>query len=153
MQLRIKLCNMKVYILIFLVPLISTNLAKSQSLDWQSGTNWRLYDTLPPNRTFNMDSLKTYRYINLDQQSIRQYLENDTLLPIDRTKGGVIWMGFYRVSCEFPDSTRILIVSKYGGFFADLATKRYYQIQMSNISDWNAYIDNKFSDLHKNISP
>jgi hypothetical protein len=153
MQLRTNPYNMKVYILILLMPLISPNVAKPQAIDWQAGANWRLYDTLPPERTFNIDSINTYRYIDLNQQAMRKYLENDTLLATDRTKGGVIWMGFYRVSCEFPDTTRILIVSKYGGFFADLATKRYYQIQMSNIPDWNAYIDNKFSDLHKNISP
>jgi hypothetical protein len=144
---------MKVYVLVLLVTLISSHLAKAQAIDWQVGSNWRLYDTLPQKRTFSIDSINTYRYIELDRQSMLQYLENDTLVSIDRTKGGVIWMGFYRVSCKFPDTTRVLIVSKYGGFFADLATKRYYQIQMSNVSDWNAYIDNKFSDLHKNISP
>ena len=144
---------MKLYISILILALISPNLAKPQTIDWQAGSNWRLYDTLASGRTFTLDSLDAYHYIALDRQVVRQYLQNDTLLPTNRTKGGVVWMGFYRVSCKFPDTTRILIVSKYGGFFADLATKRYYQIQMSNVGDWNTYINDKFSELHKKISP
>lgn len=148
-----KHCTMKVRFLVLLISMFLSGAGKSQGIDWEAGSNWRLYDTLSPQREFSPDSLNAYRYIELDQQSMLQYLKNDTLLPIERTKGGVIWMGFYRLSCKFPDTTRILIVSKYGGFFADLATKRYYQIQMSNVSDWTGYINDKFSELHKNNSP
>lgn len=144
---------MRVYLIISLASLLSPTFAVAQAIDWQAGTNWRLYDTLPPTQNFNKDSVEQYRFVGLDDQSMCQFLQHDTLLPIERTKDGVVWMGFFRVSCNIQKKTRILIVSKYGGFFADLETKRYYTIPLANVSNWNDYIDSKFSDLHKNISP
>jgi|SRR6185437_2842916 len=142
---------MRLNLVILLICLSVPMIGMSQTMDWQQASNWRLYDTIGSADHFTIDSLNNYRYINLDQASMRGFLINDSLLPSERTKNAV-WMGFYRVSCRIADKTKILIVSRYGGFFADLATRQYYQIPISQISDWNAYLDTQFSDLHKSTA-
>jgi hypothetical protein len=130
---------------------IVLNRAYTQNIEWQNATNWRLFDTISRSNRFNKDSLNFYRYALLDNLTMQRLLTNTDTLP--STAQGAAWMGFYRISCTIHDTTRLLFVSKYGGFFADVDTKQYFQIPIDNVREWNAYFDSKFSELHKNLGP
>ena len=86
-----------------------------QTEKWNNTTKWKLYSTSPRNLdTLSKDSLSTYPSVELNKDTIGQFLSTATPIPSERTIDA-IWMGIYWVSYQVNQSIYILKVSKYGG--------------------------------------
>ncbi len=118
----------------------------SQLLNWEKASSWLMYDTIGRERTFQKDSLSYYRSARMNDDTMKYYLSDVSPVPIEKTKG-VVWMGYYRVSCQLLDTTRVLLISRYGGFFADLSTKVYYEIPVAERASWYEYFNQTFGSI------
>jgi hypothetical protein len=115
-----------------------------QTAKWNNTTKWKLYSTSPRNLdTLSKDSLSTYSFVELNKDTIGQFLSTATTIPRERTIGAV-WMGApYWVSYEAGGSVYILKVSTYGGFFVDGNDGLYYELPMAERRPWLNYFSHQ----------
>ena len=114
----------------------------SQSVDWQKASHWKLYQMRGKNGLrYSVDTLSNFKYINLNEDTIHYLLKDVQLWPLQEYS---LWMGQFEVSCEDNTGiTRKLEISKYGGFFFDDTSKRYYQVKEESRNNWNNYFQNQ----------
>jgi hypothetical protein len=115
-----------------------------QNSKWSNASKWKLYSTFPRNLdTLSKDSLSTYPSIELNNDTIAQFLCTAALIPKERTIGAV-WMGApYWVSYEAGGSVHTLKVSTYGGFFIDGNDGLYYELTMAQRRPWIDYFSHQ----------
>jgi len=114
---------------------------------FERSKDWRLYDVQGPNLfKYTADTLKSFRFYRLNDDSIRNFLSGLNDLPDSIAP---VWMGGPQVASYELDGVRYKIdISQYGGFFFDEGSKKYYQLDGKNITDWHAYIRTCFVSLH-----
>lgn len=115
-----------------------------QTSKWNNASTWKLYSTFPRNLdTLSKDSLSTYPSLDLDKDTIAQFLSTATPIPKERTIGAR-WMGApYWVSYEAAGSLYIVKVSTYGGFFVDGNDGLYYELPMAERAPWLNYFSHQ----------
>ena len=118
----------------------------SQAQDWRRASGWVMYDTIARGRIFQWDSLSFYRSTHMNDDTMKYYMSDVLQIPTENTKGAV-WMGYYHASCQLRDTTRRLLISRYGGFFEDLATNSFYEIPIPDRASWLEYFSQKFGSI------
>ena len=116
------------------------------SITWAATKEWRLY-YVPSKRAFSypIDTLKAFRSVSLNQDSMKLFLKNVTEIPTERTP---VWMGYYVATCKLPDDTSIKMeISQYGRFFYEEKEKRYYQLAEDVQDSWQSYLTVKWLQL------
>ena len=129
---------MKLYLTISF--LLATSCIFCQEMNWQQTQNWKLYN-MEGRKTLNVpkDSIRNLKFLNLDTDSIRFYLQSVTAWPKEKD---AVWMGNFVVSCETRDHELIIVlVSMYGGFMYDLGNKKYYELNNSLKKGWVDYLN------------
>ena len=123
---------------------LSSSTLLGQNVKWNNASKWKLYSTFPRNLdTLSKDSLSTYPSVELDNDTIAQFLSSATVIPKERTIGAR-WMGSpYWVSYEAVGSIYILKVSTYGGFFVDGSDGLYYELPIAQRIPWLNYFSNQ----------
>ena len=132
-------------ILFFLYIFFLANQVFCQAIHWNETKNWKLYavfDHLALN--YSLDSIDRIRSINLESDSIQNFLGNSKVWPKDKTS---MWMSAYLCTYELGGKRMKVTISSYGGFFYDYYTKQYFQIDDTLINDWLAYLLNKSIEL------
>ena len=133
---------MKAIKFIMIFSLLSS-VAIGQTVKWNNAFKWRLYSTSPRNLdTLSKDSLSMYPSVELNKDTIGQFLNTATPIPSERTSGAV-WMGTYWVSYQVGKSVFLLKVSKYGGFFVDGNDGLYYELPMEERRSWLNYFSHQ----------
>ena len=123
--------------------ILTSSAAFSQTAKWHNTTKWKLYSTSPRNLdTLSKDSLSTYPSVELNQDTISQFLNTATSIPSERTNGAV-WMGIYWVSYQVGQSVYMFKVSKYGGFFVDGNDGLYYELPIEERGQWLNYFSHQ----------
>jgi hypothetical protein len=127
------------YLIILFVQILLVELCQCQEINWKTTRNWKFYNILDrAGMKVSPDSLQYIKYIELNQDTMRTFLESATIWPIDKYS---VWMGDYVVSCESDDKKfRKIIISTYGGFLYDYLSKRYYQISNEYTKSWLAFL-------------
>lgn len=121
--------------------------ANGQVVDWKRSTQWRLLEPFHGSGgTIHGDSLNYSKYLVLEQDSMKRYLQDVSPISAARSNGAV-WMGEYWVTCNYEDSAKVVRVSNYGGFFLDTATGIYYEIPMPLRAEWHTFLVKEFIDL------
>jgi len=128
--------------LFFILLLFSASYSFSQSMNWQQMRGWKIYDLHDKKgmRT-PVDSLKYFRSITLDDDSIKYFLLGATEIHHGDEP---VWMG--AIILSGVDSSGIFSkvdVSVYGGFFYDEKTRKYYQVRDEVKEEWMEYLTNK----------
>lgn len=132
-------------LLVLSVPFI----LRAQDISWQNASAWKLYNFSSSHaRQFHRDSLSAYGYIPMETDTMEYYLRRVEMIPRERSNGAV-WMGDYWATCLLGDTTRILILSHYGGFFADFATGQYYELPLELRAAWHDYLNSKYLSLKR----
>ena|SRR5580692_57866 len=133
----------------FLLPLLLTNVALCQSVDWKSANHWQLYSIHSHGAlNYSLDSLKKFKNVDLNSDSMQSFLRNAEPLPDENTP---LWMGYYLTTCQFGNATiRKVIISSYGGFFYDETSKKYYEIPIDIRTQWLNYISEKYTSISTN---
>jgi hypothetical protein len=116
---------------------------KSYPIDWKKTKDWRLYYIRSKKGfLFSSDTLKNFKSVRMDQDSMKLFIATATEIPADRTP---VWMGYYIASCRLPNDTLIKIeISQYGRFFYSDVEKRYYQLSDEMQDSWLAYLTAKW---------
>jgi hypothetical protein len=109
------------------------------SIKWSDTKDWRLYYIYSKGSfAYSVDTLKYFKYINLNQDSMQLFLHEVTEIPKERTP---LWMGYYIASCRLSDGTLVKIeISQYGRFFYEEKERRYYQLKEDIGQDWLSYL-------------
>jgi hypothetical protein len=123
---------------------LSSSTLLGQNVKWSNASKWKLYSTFPRNLdTLSKDSLSTYPSVELDNDTIAQFLSTVAVIPKERTIGAR-WMGApYWVSYEAAGSIYILKVSTYGGFFVDGNDGLYYELPIEERGQWLSYFSHQ----------
>jgi hypothetical protein len=118
-----------------------TNVHRPYQQFWETSANWRLYKTNDSNGfSYSLERLKTVYNLPLNTDSMRLLLSNAK--PADLR--GVMWMGYYTATCEFPGGKKDKIeISQYGGFLLDQSTGVFYQLPPETIETWQKYLIDK----------
>ena len=116
-------------------------------VEWNKTSDWQLYQ-IRGHGVFNysIDTLKIFKSIPLDADSMKSYLNNAQIMKHD---GSVAWMGGYVTTCKLEGVTRKIEISNYGGFFYDEITKEFYQVQDEKANAWSAYLHHSYSKFIK----
>ena len=119
---------------------------RSLSINWADTKEWRLYYIHSKRGfAFPMDTLKNFKSLSLNEDSMKTFLQTVTKIPVERTP---VWMGYYVSSCRLPDGTLIKIeISQYGRFFYEERGKIYYQLTDQMQGDWLSYLTAKWKSL------
>jgi len=112
---------------------------------WENTRYWRLYEIHGHGLfDYTVDTLKNFRYHELNQDSIQAFLKGARIISADSTP---LWMGAYVVSCEHSGTKIKLEISQYGGFFYYEASRIYYELPKDKIKPWLRY----FSECYNNL--
>lgn len=130
----------RVYYLILLTLLCTLQIAMAQDINWKNTRNWKLYDIhSQAGARYSLDTLQHFRSIGLNSDTLQTFLSGVTAWPADKYS---MWMGLYIATCETEDKKlRKIIISTYGGFFYDQATRRYYQVEPELTSEWLEFLN------------
>ena len=135
----------KKFRLLFLVLTLPI-LSHGQEIDWKTTSNWKLYNI--HNKAgfrYPVDSLTFFKSVTLDDSAMNRFLIPSTIWPKEKTS---LWMGLFVVSFETPSKeTRKLIISSYGGFFYDPASKRYYELPAVQHAAWYQFLNDNAATL------
>lgn len=117
-----------------------------QVIDWKATSNWKLYNIHnKAGFSYPVDSLTFFKNIKLDDAAMNRFLISSSIWPKEKTS---LWMGLFVASFETPaKETRKLIISSYGGFFYDPASKRYYELPEPERTAWYEFINDYASTL------
>ena len=116
------------------------------SIDWADTKEWRLYYIHSKRGfAFPIDTLRNFKSVSLNEDSMKTFLQTVTKVPVERTP---VWMGYYVSSCQLPDGTPIKIeISQYGRFFYEERGKTYYQLTEQKQAEWLSYLTAKWKSL------
>jgi len=116
------------------------------SIDWEKTKDWRLYYVRSKEAfTYSLDTLKTFKFISLRQDSMTFFLKTATQIPEEKNP---VWMGAYVTSCQLEDGTSIKIeISQYGGFFYVERERRYYELAEDVRGNWLSFFTSKWLQL------
>lgn len=116
------------------------------SIDWEKTKEWRLYFIRSKDAfTYPIDTLKAFRSIPLQQDTMLLFLKNVTQLPEGKNP---VWMGAYVSSCQLADGAHIKIeISQYGSFFYVERDSCYYQLRDEVRDSWLPYLTAKWLQL------
>jgi len=116
------------------------------SIDWEKTKEWRLYFIRSKDAfTYPIDTLKAFRSIPLQQDTMLLFLKDVTKLPEGKNP---VWMGAYVSSCQLADGSHIKIeISQYGSFFYVERDSRYYQLRDEVRDSWLPYLTEKWLQL------
>ena len=132
--------------LLLVIFIFKITAAHSQVVEWNSCRDWKLYKISTGKALgFSADSLYKLAFIQIDGDSISQYLKQAELLPPDKN---YIWMGSYSVSYIQNAKLYKVDISTHGGFFYDEASKKYYQLPLYIRKDWLDWL----SDLKRRVN-
>lgn len=130
----------------FICYFIMSNASFAQSALFEKTKHWKIYDISEGNLfRYGVDTLKSFQYEPLDEDSIHFYLNGISELSSNEPP---LWMGLNIASYEFNGMQHKVDISQYGGFFFDESSKRYYQIASDKKVDWNAYIRRTYMRVH-----
>jgi hypothetical protein len=129
-----------------IIILILLSLAAAE-VPWNRASDWQLYQ-IQGHGVFNysIDTLKSFRSIPLDADSMKSYLTNAQIMKHD---GSVAWMGGYVASYKLEGVIRKIEISNYGGFLYDESTKTFYQVKEGKVATWSAYLHHSYSQFLK----
>jgi hypothetical protein len=124
----------------FILFLFVASRSSAQTINWQRTSEWKLYELRDKKgmRT-PVDSLKYFRTIMLDDDSVRYFLVDAK--EISRGDEPV-WMG--AIILSHVDSSGIfrkVDASVYGGFFYDEQTGKYFQMRQEAKERWIEYLE------------
>ena len=112
--------------------------------NWQNSSHWKMYDiTTTRTKRFHRDSLPYYRALELKNDSMRSYLTQIRGIPPNESVG-TAWMGDYWLTCNIDSTTKVLRVSRYGGFFVDFGTGLYYELPEDQHRSWQRYLNDRY---------
>ncbi|MDO6431538.1 hypothetical protein Q4E93_13115 [Flavitalea sp. BT771] len=124
----------------------TANRPPHSSINWADTKEWRLYYTQSKRAfAYQIDTLKMFKSVALNQDSMKIFLKAVTEIQTERTP---VWMGYYVATCKLPDGTSIKIeISQYGRFFYEEKEKRYYQLTEDVQDSWLSYLTAKWLQL------
>jgi hypothetical protein len=116
------------------------------SINWADTKDWRLYYVQSKGAfAYPIDTLKAFKSVDLNQDSMKMFLQAVTEIPTERIP---VWMGYYVATCKLPNGTSIKIeISQYGRFFYEEKEKRYYQLNEEVQDNWLSYLTSKWLQL------
>lgn len=116
------------------------------SINWADTKEWKIYYLESKDAfSYTLDTLKTFKSIDLNQDSMQIFLKHVTEIPAERTP---VWMGYYVTSCRLPNGTYLKVeISQYGRFFYEEKERRYYQLEDAMQDNWLSYLNAKWSQL------
>ena len=119
---------------------------RPMSINWADTKEWRLYYIHSKRGfAFPIDTLRNFKSVSLNEDSMKTFLQTVTNIPVERTP---VWMGYYVSSCRLPDGTPIKIeISQYGRFFYEEKEKTYYQLTEQMQGEWLSYLTTKWKSL------
>src|ERR1700733_10657584 len=108
---------------------------KGQPIEWSKTKNWKIYQGEGQQVfKYSIDTLKSLKSQTLNQDSVQLFLQQATLIPLERTP---VWMGSYVGSYESSNGKIYKVeISTYGGFFYDESTEKYYTIPRGLSAQW-----------------
>ncbi len=136
----------KIFRLLLVLVLALPILCYGQEIDWKATSNWKLYNI--HNKAgfrYPVDSLTFFKSVRLDDSAMNRFLITSAIWPKEKTS---LWMGLFVASFETPaKETRKLIISSYGGFFFDPASRRYYELKEADRKAWYEFINDNAATL------
>jgi len=116
-----------------------------QQVDWGKTSEWRMYKVvrtaqISPYR-LSLDSLMAFPSMKLNDDSMHLFLNDIVSLGHQE---GVTWQGVFPCSVKFSNGdVHEILISVYGGFFYDVATKVFFQISDVWKAFWLEYLIDK----------
>ena len=116
------------------------------SINWADTKEWRLYYVQTKGAfAYPIDTLKAFKSVALNQDTMKIFLKTVTEIPTERTP---VWMGYYVATCKLQNGTSIKVeISQYGRFFYEAQEKRYYQLTEDVQDNWLSYLTAKWLQL------
>ena len=117
-----------------------------QQVDWALSKHWKIYSIHSGNALgFSTDTLSRFKFVNLDDNEMRNFLSHVNLWPKDKY---AVWMGLYVATYNIGDSSiRKIDISTYGGFFYDEGTKSYYELPVSIKDEWLTFLHDRVASI------
>lgn len=132
----------------FLILLIVISFQATQNpIKWEVANNWRIYK-MPSHigLRISLDSMPIYKSMPIESDRLRTYMKN-----IQEIKNvNPVWTGLYVGSCELNNIKHKILFSRYGGFFFDDNSKRYYQISEELREDWINFLNESSKLIDQN---
>lgn len=116
------------------------------SINWAETKDWKIYYVQSKEAfSYPLDTLKTFKSIVLNQDSMQVFLKQVSEIPAKRTP---VWMGYYVSTCKLTDGSYLKVeISQYGRFFYEEKGKRYYQLDEGVQDNWLSYLNTKWTQL------